>query len=133
MATIKRFEDLEIWQMARQINIRIIPYLKVLTEIKDFGLKSQLDNAAGSVMDNIAEGFERDGNKEFAQFLAISKGSLGEVRSQLYRVFDRGLIKEDEFESLQNDSLLLAGKIAAFMNYLRNSDFRGNKFKEKNK
>lgn len=70
-------------------------------------------------MDNIAEGFERDGNREFIQFLAISKGSLGEVRSQLYRVLDRNLISAPDFESLQNDCLLLAGKIAKFMSYLK--------------
>jgi four helix bundle protein len=68
MATIKKFEDMEIWQLARQINARIIPLLEDLNENKNLGLRNQLDAAAGSVMDNIAEGFERDGNKEFIQF-----------------------------------------------------------------
>jgi four helix bundle protein len=131
MATIKRFEDMEIWQQARELNIKILPYLKVLSEVREFELKNQLDRASGSVMDNIAEGFERDGNKEFIQFLAIAKGSLGEVRSQLYRISDRNLIDTENFESLLKDCLSLSGKIAAFMSYLRNSDYRGNKFKEK--
>ena len=86
MATIKRFEDLDIWQLARELNIKITPLLDKLNERRSYELKSQLDRSAGSVMDNIAEGFERDGNREFIQFLAISKGSLGEVRSQLFSI-----------------------------------------------
>jgi four helix bundle protein len=133
MATIRKFEDLEIWRLAREINIKIIPYLKILAEKRDFELKNQLDRSAGSVMDNIAEGFERDGNREFIQFLAYSKASLGEVRSQIYRLFDRELMDKKTFEISQNDCLLLAGKIGTFMTYLRNSGFRGNKFKDSHK
>lgn len=132
MATIRKFEDLETWQLARKLNIKLIPYLKAMAEKREYELKNQLDAAAGSVMDNIAEGFERDGNKEFIQFLAISKGSLGEVRSQLYRVLDREFIDLKEFDTLQSECHLLAGKIGAFMTYLRKSDFKGNKFKDKN-
>jgi four helix bundle protein len=133
MATIRKFEDLENWQLARQLNIKLLPCLKAMTEKREYELKNQLDSAAGSVMDNIAEGFERDGNKEFIQFLAISKGSLGEVRSQLYRVLDREFIGPKEFEVLQSECFLLAGKIGAFITYLRNSDFKGTKFKDKDK
>jgi len=129
MATIKKFEDLEIWQQARQINIKVYPLLQFLNETRNYELRGQLDSAAGSVMDNISEGFERDGNREFIQFLAISKGSLGEVRSQLYRAFDRNLLNEEAFNSLQNHCLLLAGKISKFISYLRNSEYKGNKFK----
>src|SRR5687768_6669768 len=128
MATIKRFEDLEVWQRARTLNTKLIPYLKILEETKNFNLKSQLDDAAGSVMDNIAEGFEREGNKEFIQFLSIAKGSLGEARSQLYRVLDRKLMEQEVFESLQADGATLAGKINSLMGYLKNSGLRGNKF-----
>jgi four helix bundle protein len=127
--TITKFEDLEIWQKARQLNIKMIPYFEFLAEIRDFNLKHQLESSAGSVMDNIAEGFERDGNREFMQFLAISKGSRGEVRSQLYRLLDRGAMDKKTFDFLQNECLHLGGKIRAFMNYLRNSYFKGNKFK----
>lgn len=129
MATIRKFEDLEVWQLARELNVKIQPYLTILGEARNYELKNQLDDSAGSVMDNIAEGFERDGNREFIQFLAISKGSLGEVRSQLYRILDRNLIKTKEFESLQSECILLASKIAAFISYLRKSEFKGNKFK----
>ncbi len=129
MPTIKNFEDLDIWQLSRQLNIKIIPYLKFLAEIKDYALKNQLESSAGSVMDNIAEGFERNGNREFIQFLAISKGSLGEVRSQLHRLFDREILDKEKFDGLQNECLLLGSKIGAFMNYLRKSDLKGSKFR----
>ena len=129
MATIKDFEDLEIWQMARQLNKDVYPLLLVLQEGKNFELKGQLDGSAGSVMDNIAEGFERDGNREFIQFLSISKASLGEVRSQLYRAFDRGFINEEGLTKLKADCKILADKTGKFITYLRNSDIKGRKFK----
>ena len=130
MATIKKFEDLDVWQLARQLNIKIAPLLEKLSEAKNYDLKSQLDCSAGSIMDNISEGFERDGNREFIQFLAISKGSLGEVRSQLYRTFDRKFLEKDEHDLLQEECLLLAGKLGKFISYLNNSEIRGNKFKK---
>lgn len=129
MATIKKFEDLEIWQSARKLNAEIYPLLQILDDRRSYKFKDQLDASAGSVMDNIAEGFERDGNKEFVQFLAISKGSLGEVRSQLYRAFDRDVVNEEKLKELQNKCLELASKIARFMIYLNNSDIKGNKYK----
>ncbi|HRD38267.1 MAG TPA: four helix bundle protein [Bacteroidia bacterium] len=129
MATIKRFEDLEVWQLARELNKRISPILDKLNETKNFDLKSQLDRSAGSVMDNISEGFERDGNREFIQFLAISKGSLGEVRSQLYRVLDRDIIDVKTHEDINAECLLLATKISKFITYLNGSIYKGNKFK----
>lgn len=125
MATIKRFEDLEIWQSARKLNENVYPTLEILDERRSYKFKDQLDASAGSVMDNIAEGFERDGNKEFIQFLAISKGSLGEVRSQLYRAFNRNVIDENKLNELQNK----AAKIARFMIYLNKADYKGNKYK----
>ncbi len=130
MATIKRFEDLEVWQLARELNIKITPLLERLSEVKNYDLKSQLDRSAGSVMDNISEGFERDGNREFIQFLAISKGSLGEVRSQLYRTLDRNFIEKEKHDVLQEECLVLAGKLGKFISYLNNSEIRGNKFKK---
>ena len=129
MATIKKFEDLEIWQSARKLNADVYPILQILDERRSYKFKDQLDASAGSVMDNIAEGFERDGNREFIQFLAISKGSLGEVRSQLYRAFDRNVIDENKLNELQNNCLELAAKIARFMIYLNKADYKGNKYK----
>lgn len=128
MVTINRFEDLEIWKEARRL-AHIIHIISVERNLNsDFRLKSQVNASSGSVMDNIAEGFERDGNIEFRQFLAIAKGSEGETRSQLYRLLDCGYITEEQFAELKNDYEKLSGKIKNFIVYLNKKDFKGNKF-----
>src|SRR6185436_5519614 len=98
MATITRFEDLECWQIARKLSQLINKYTLYSSFATDFGLKNQINNSSGSVMDNIAEGFERGGRKEFVQFLGFAKGSAGEVRSQLYRAHNKKHINENEFK-----------------------------------
>ena len=128
MATINKFEDLEIWIEAKRL-AKAIHTIALETELKnDFRLKDQVKASSGSVMDNIAEGFERDGNMEFRQFLSIAKGSAGETRSQLYRILDYGYINQDQFDELKNDYEKLSGKIKNFINYLNKKDFKGNKF-----
>ncbi|HQZ24627.1 MAG TPA: four helix bundle protein [Flavobacterium sp.] len=128
MATINRFEDLEIWQESRRL-AKEIHIISIETGLKsDFKFKEQIKSSSGSVMDNIAEGFERDGNIEFRQFLSIAKGSAGETRSQLYRVFDFDYINEQKFELLKKDYENLSGKIKNFITYLNKKDFKGNKF-----
>ncbi|MGB0788971.1 MAG: four helix bundle protein [Marinirhabdus sp.] len=129
MATIIDFEDLEIWQEAKRLSKEIITISKNTKLKNDFKLKDQIKASAGSVMDNIAEGFERDGNKEFRQFLSIAKGSAGEARSQLYRVFDNEYISSPEFQKLRNDYKVLGKRIGSFMLYLNKNDYKGNKFK----
>ena len=129
MATIKRFEDLEIWQEARRLSKIIIEIAKTSDLKSDFKLNSQIKSSAGSVMDNIAEGFERDGNLEFRQFLSIAKGSSGETRSQCYRLFDSEYITEEKLSELTKDYEQLNQKIGNFINYLNKNDFKGNKFK----
>jgi four helix bundle protein len=130
MATIERFEDLEIWKDARIISFKIHE-ISMETELKnDFGLRNQIKNSSGSIMDNIAEGFERGGNLEFRQFLSVAKGSAGETRSQLYRLLDFKYIDEKRFESLKSDLENLSGKIQNFIKYLNKNDFKGDKFKK---
>lgn len=129
MATIKRFEDLEIWQEARRLSKEIILISKQTDLKSDFRLKEQIKSSSGSIMDNIAEGFERNGNLEFRQFLSIAKGSAGETRSQLYRVFDNEYINQEKLDTLILEYERLSGKINNFIIYLNNNDFKGTKFK----
>jgi four helix bundle protein len=130
MGTLTRFEDLEIWKEARSLFQVLIPLFEKAEELKCFELKSQIERSSGSVMDNIAEGFEREGTREFIQFLAIAKASLGEVRSQLYRAYDRKVISKDNHDILQQKCLTLAAQIAGFIKYLNNSSIKGQKFRK---
>ena len=128
MATITRFEDLEIWQEARRL-AKLIHLLAYETDLKnDFRFRDQIKASSGSVMDNIAEGFERNGNIEFRQFLSIAKGSAGETRSQLYRTLDCNYINQEKFDVLRTDYENLSGKINNFITYLNKKDFKGTKF-----
>src|SRR5690606_22750520 len=129
MATIERLEDLDIWKEARLLSKEIIQLSKN-TELKtDYKLNDQIKGASASVMEHIAERFERDGNLEFRQFLSIAKGSAGESRSQLYRFFDSEYISEEELSSLVDRYLNLSKRIANFIIYLNKNEFKGNKFK----
>jgi len=130
MSTIQRFEDLEIWQMAREVSKEIYRLTRKKPFCHDYGLVGQIRNSSGSIMDNIAEGFERDGNKEFKQFLSIAKGSGGETRSQLYRASDQHYITSEEFHELYNKLVDLNRKINSLINYLKSSDIKRLKFKE---
>lgn len=128
MATITKFEDLEIWKDARNLANEIY-LISIETDLKtDYRFKEQIRASSGSVMDNIAEGFERDGNLEFRQFLSIAKGSAGEVRSQLYRLYDSKYISEEKFLDLKIKYENLSGKLKNFITYLNKKDFKGNKF-----
>lgn len=128
MATVETFEDLETWQLAREICQDVWRIINTTTLKHDYKLRDQMNASSGSAMDNIAEGFERSGNREFVQFLSISKGSCGELRSQLYRCLDREHIGSDTFTDLRKKTKLLSKKISSFMGYLKNSDRRGFKF-----
>lgn len=129
MAAIQKFEQIEAWQKARELTILIYKLSAASPFSKDFALRDQIRRAAISVMSNIAEGFERGGNKEFVQFLSIAKGSLGELRSQLCLALDQLYLDRISFE--QADSLATqTGKlIGGFMIYLRQSKNRGAKFR----
>ncbi len=131
MATITRFEDLEIWKEARRLALVIYEYTYLETFSKDFRFKDQIRAASGSVMDNIAEGFERSSRLEFINFLSISKGSCGEVKSQLFRAKDLKYISEEKFAEAYSGYDKLASSIAGFINYLNQSEIKGQKFKDR--
>ena len=124
----ERFEELEIWKEAREL----CKYIFILTELqpfsKDYKLRDQIRSSSGSIMDNIAEGFERGGNKEFGQFLFISKGSCGECRSQSYRAFDYHYINEESLNELLKQTIQISRKISSLISYLKNSEMKGSKF-----
>lgn len=128
MGKVGSFEDLEIWRLAREICQDIWLLIDTTKLGKDFELRNQMNGSSGSIMDNIAEGFERNGNKEFTQFLSISKASCGELRSQLYRCWDRNHIEKDVFDKIAAKTKTEGRKIGAFMSYLKNSERRGSKY-----
>jgi four helix bundle protein len=132
MATVTKFEELEIWQLARELANDIFQAFTNSEQfLKDYKLKDQINGSSGSVMDNIAEGFERGGRNEFINFLTYSKGSAGEVKSQLYRALDRKYITQEQFDLLYEKADLMGKKTGAFINYLNSSTHKGNKFKNR--
>jgi len=132
MATITKFEDLEIWQLARTQTNNFGRLVETTPLAKDFELRNQMNASSGSVMDCIAEGFERSGNNEFKNFLVIAKGSNGEFRSQLYRCLDRKHIAQDECDELYQKNIILGNKIMSFIIYLQSSPFKGQRHKTNN-
>jgi len=130
MSTIARFEDLVAWQKARIFNKLVSKATKNEGIKNDFRLVAQWRASSGSVMDNIAEGFDRQGNKEFIQFLSIARGSLGEAQSQTYRVLDQGCISEAEFKEIYDSSLEVKKLIDSLIGYLKNSEIKGLKYKK---
>lgn len=133
MATIQKIEDLQIWQMAREICKSVYTITRYPDFAQDHRFVGQIRAAAGSIMDNIAEGFGREGNKEFMQFLWVAHGSAMEVKSQLFRAYDVTYISREEFEHLLNDITLLCVKITNFINTLRSSTLPGPKYTTPNK
>ena len=129
MATIKRFEEIEAWQRARTLTHAAYDASEEGRFARDFALRDQMRRAAISVMSNIAEGFERDGTAEFNQFLSAAKGSAGEVRAQLYVALDRRYFDEQTFQRLSSLAEEISRMIGGLMQYLRQSDVRGLKYR----
>ena len=129
MATVQRFEDLNVWKMAREFCRDVFRITCYEQFSKDFRLRDQIRGSSGSIMDNIAEGFERDGNKEFVQFLAMAKGSCGESRSQIHRAFDCQYVENEEYQTLCQKTIDMSKAISALINYLKQSDIKGRKYK----
>ena len=129
MGKIKKFEDIEAWKRARELTKTIYELTDKGLLARDFGLRDQLRRSSLSIMANIAEGFERGGDKEFRQFLAIAKGSVGELKAQLYVALDADLITSERFSSLSALADETSRLIAGFMRYLKQSVHQGSKYK----
>ena len=130
MAAVKDFEELAIFQKARELSKKIYPVTNKDGFKSDYRFVQQIRAAAGSIMDNIAEGFGRGGNKEFLNFLYIAKGSCGEVRSQLIRANDVGYLTEEEYNELYTKCRKLSAGIMNFIKKIKASDITGEKFKQ---
>lgn len=122
--SITRFEDIEAWQLARMLCQQIFALTNDGGLAKDFSLKDQIHRSSGSIMDNIAEGFDAGGNNEFVRFLGYVKRSASEVQSQLYRILDRNYCDRPQFNDLYERVRLIRSKIGAFISYLESSSRR---------
>lgn len=126
---VKRFEDLQCWQKARNLNNGIYELTSDGRFARDFALRDQIRKASISILSNIAEGFERGGDREFLQFLAIAKGSCGEVRAQLYIALDQQYVAPDAFKLLRGSVEEIGRLISGLMKYLGSSQLKGSKYK----
>ena len=129
MSKIEKFEDIEAWKMAREITKMIYQISSSVNFSKDFALVNQIRRASVSIISNIAEGFERNGDKEFVQFLTIAKGSCGEVRAQLYVALDQNYIDEGQFIIIKNKLAETSRMLSGLIKYLQQSSLKGSKFK----
>ncbi|HEX8737555.1 MAG TPA: four helix bundle protein [Pyrinomonadaceae bacterium] len=129
MAKIEKFEDLEAWKTARKATKEVYEVSSREQFSRDFALVNQMRRASISVLSNIAEGFERGGDKEFLQFLSIAKGSCGEVRAQLYVALDQNYIDDEKFKQISEELSETSRIISGLMKYLQQSELRGSKFK----
>ncbi len=125
MATIKRFEDLDAWKLSRELCKRIGKLIDSGIFKNNFRLIGQIEGSSGSIMDNIAEGFERGTRREFIQFLGYSKGSCGELRGQLYRMLDRNYIDQEQFNELYSMAVRISMMLQKFIRYLQITTIQG--------
>jgi len=129
MAKVKKFEEIQSWKKARSLTKPIYTATLAGPFAKDFGLRDQIRRAAVSILSNIAEGFERGGDKEFLQFLAVAKGSAGELRAQLSVALDQQYLSQQQFAALSQEATEISQLISGFMRYLKQSDLRGSKLR----
>ena len=129
MARLARFEDVDAWKVARELTKSVYEITSSGEFARDFGLRDQIRRAAVSILSNIAEGFERGGNKEFLQFLSHAKGSCGEMRAQLYIARDQSYLDDAQFQRLLEQTIRVSRLIAGLMRYLSSSDLRGSKYR----
>jgi len=131
MPTIQRFEELEIWKKSRILSDKVYPLTFREPICNDFRMKDQIRGSVGSIMDNIAEGFERGSKFEFINSLTIAKGETGELKSQLYRCLDNKYITQKIFNELYSLVDELTKMITSFINYLNKTKIKGQKFKNR--
>ena len=129
MATIEKFEDIEAWQAARARTNLVYTISSTGAFGRDFSLRDQIRRAAISIVSNIAEGYERDGDKEFIQFLSVAKGSCGEIRAQLYLALDQKYIGDEQFAKISGKAAEISRMISGLIKYLRQSELSGKKYK----
>ncbi|MDQ1640162.1 MAG: hypothetical protein QOF62_3501 [Pyrinomonadaceae bacterium] len=128
MSKIKRFEDIDCWTKARELTRSIYSISLGVRFSRDFALRDQLRRSSISILSNIAEGFERDGNKEFVQFLSIAKGSCGEARAQLYVALDQEYISDAQFRSISEMAIEISRMLSGLIKYLKQSEMAGRKY-----
>ncbi len=131
MASFERFKDLDIWKLSKDVANQVYDVTSTGKFSQDYVLRDQVRRAVVSIFSNIAEGFERNGNKEFLQFLSIAKASCGEVRAQLMFANDRDYISSEQYEALVKNLVSLSSQIRGFIKYLTQSDLKGMKFNPK--
>lgn len=129
MALINKIEDLKVWQEAKILNKLVSEFLYTNSSLKDYDLKSQVNSASASIMDNIAERFGRSGNKEFMQFSTIARGSCTKDQSQVIRATDRGYITVGQSNELLEKLELITKMINGSIKYINNTDLKGSKYK----
>jgi four helix bundle protein len=127
MATIKRFEDIESWKLGKELCSKIGKHIDEGKFKRNYRLIDQMEGSSGSIMDNIAEGFERGTKGEFILFLGYAKGSSGEFRSQLYRALNRVYITQAEFDELYSLATSISGKLQKFIEYLLKTEIAGSR------
>jgi four helix bundle protein len=129
---LERFEDTHAWKKARELTKAIYAVTSGGAFSRDRSLCDQVRRASISIMSNFAEGFERDGNREFVQFLTLAKGSAGEVRAQLYVALDADYLAQEDFDRPAGEAIEVSRLIAGFIRYLRETEYRGSKFQRRN-
>ena len=129
MATIKKFEDVEAWKVSRELCNNIGSLIDNGSFKSNYRLIGQIEGSSGSIMDNIAEGFERGTRAKFIQFLGYSKGSCGELRSQLYRALDRKYINQQQFDDFYSLAVRISSMLQKFISYLQKTVIQGERKK----